>query len=320
MLDNRILMAIPPTPGETLSTSEAADAARSGFVTILGRPNVGKSTLVNRMVGQKVAIVTDKPQTTRSRILGIVQLDDAQLVLVDTPGIHKPKYQLNRRMVEVSFAEAGANDVNLVLLSAPDGLGPGDRFVIERAAAAGKTLILGINKVDLVRRDRLLPLIEGVSGTATWSAIVPFSALTGENLDELSRELVRSLPFGPPLFPADAVTDQPEQLLVAELVREKLVELTEQEIPFSTAVTVESWQDRTGPKPMAVIEVVIWVERDSQKGIVVGKGGRLIKEIGQRSRVEIEALLGRGVYLDLRVKVQAAWREDRRFLGRLFPD
>lgn len=290
---------------------------RSGFVSILGRPNVGKSTLVNRLVGQKVAIVTDKPQTTRSRILGVCHRPRAQLVLVDTPGIHKPQHLLNRKMVEVSFAEVAANDVNLVLLDAAEGLGPGDRFVFHKVAAIDRPAVLGINKLDLVAKPRLLPLIDQCRELVPWRDIVPFSALTGENVDALSDVLEGILPEGPELFPRDVVTDQPERLVVSELVREQVLRLTQEEIPYSAAVTIEAWEDKTEPRPITVIHAAIWVERPGQKAIVIGREGRLIRQIGSQSRETIEALLGRQVYLDLQVKVRKGWREDPRFLRRV---
>lgn len=294
-------------------------AHRSGFVTVLGRPNVGKSTLVNQAVGRKVSIVTDKPQTTRSRILGVCHRPACQIVLVDTPGIHKPQHEMNRRMVEISFAEAAANDACLVILDASEGLGLGDRFVIHRAVATGKPLVLCMNKVDLVAKPLLLPLLDLCKELAPWHAMVPVSALSGENVDALMACLEELSPEGPPLFPGDVSSDQPEAVLVAELVREQLTILTRDEIPSSSAVTIERWEERQEANPLTVIAATIWVEREGQKGIVVGKGGRMIRDIGKLARAQVEPLLGRHVFLDLRVKVRSAWREDASFLERFLP-
>jgi GTP-binding protein Era len=312
--------------------------SRAGFVAVLGRPNVGKSTLVNTAVGQKVSIVSDKPQTTRSRILGICHRPDAQIVFVDTPGIHKATHQLNRRMVEVSFEASGTNDANLVIIDGSAGLGPGDRFVVERARAAGRPMLLAINKVDRVaRKTDLLPLLEQCGALAPWRDMVPVSALTGENVDRLLDRLVEALPESEAPYPDDMVTDQTERALVGELIREQVLRLTRDELPFATAVTVERWEERIAPEatgsdeeagdeaapapssPATVIHATIWVEKQGHKGIVVGAGGRLVKEIGVRSRATVEDLLERHVYLELEVKVREGWREDRQFLRRLFP-
>lgn len=306
-----------PDPEVTDTRTEPAPLHRAGFVAVLGRPNVGKSTLVNRAVGEKVSIVSDKPQTTRTRILGICQRPGAQVVFVDTPGIHKPKHRLNERMVEVSFAEAAANDVNLVVVDAAEGLGPGDRYVIERAAAASKPLHLALNKIDLIRRkELLLPLIDSCQKLAPWRSLVPISAQTGDHVDALLDAVTADLPEGPPLFPDDIATDQTERLLVGELIREQVIALTRDELPFATAVTVEGWEESA---ERTTISAVIWVDRDRHRGIVIGAGGQLVKAIGQAARASAEALLGRHVYLDLFVKVQKDWREDPRFLRRILP-
>ncbi len=293
---------------------------RTGFVTLLGRPNVGKSTLVNRAVGRKVAIVTEKPQTTRSRILGICHRRTAQMILVDTPGIHKPRFVLNRRLVRLSFAEAATNDLNLVVLDAAAGIGNGDRFVIDYAVSTKKPLVLALNKVDKIKKSRLLPVIESCRTLAPWREIVPISALAGTNVEELERCCIALLPTGPPLFPPETTTDQPERLIVAELIREQVLKLSRQELPFATAVTVDVMGDAPLNPEVALVSAKLWVERKGQKAILIGKEGRTIKAIGQSARKAIEPLLGRPVFLDLRVRVRKKWRNDADFIGRLVPD
>jgi GTP-binding protein Era len=287
---------------------------RAGFVAIVGRPNVGKSTLLNRLVGQKVAIVTAKPQTTRNRILAIANTGSAQIIFFDTPGIHKPKHEMNRRMVELAVASLKQVDLALLVADVTQPFGPGDEYVLERIREAGVKAVLAINKIDRVKKPALLPLIDEYQRRGEFVEIVPISALEGENVDVLVSVLEKYLPEGEPLYPEDTLTDLPERFFVAEIVREKILELTRQEIPYATAVLVESWEEQEG---LTRIEATVLAERDSQKGILVGKGGSMLKAIGTAARRDIEAFLGTRVFLGLHVKVRADWRENEGLLSRL---
>jgi len=285
---------------------------RSGFVTIAGRPNVGKSTLLNRLVGRKVAIVSDKPQTTRHRIQSVLTLPGAQVIFLDTPGIHKPRHQLGEYMVKVALSTLRGVDLILFLVEAHAPFGPGDRFILERLKEAETPVILCINKIDLVPKESLLPLIDELRQKHAFAAIVPFSARTGENTGRLLDEVVAHLPPGPQYYPAGTVTDQPEQLLVAEIIREKIWQLTREELPYGVAVAIEEMVPRSAG--LLYVRAAIYVEKESQKGILVGKHGRMLKQIGQLAREEIEALLSRRVYLELWVKVKQDWRQKENFL------
>jgi GTP-binding protein Era len=287
---------------------------RAGFVTIVGRPNVGKSTLLNRLVGQKVAIVTSKPQTTRNRILAIAHSDSSQIVFFDTPGIHKPKHKMNQRMVELAIQSLKNVDLVLLLVDATEPFGGGDEFVLERVRKAAVPAVLALNKVDRIRKPELLPIIDDYSRRHDFVDIVPISALTGENVDALVSVLEKCLPEGEALYPPDTLTDLPERFFVAEIVREKILEATREEIPYSTAVVIDSWEE--GEK-LTRIEASILVERDSQKGILVGKGGSMLKGIGTAARQDIEAFLGAKVFLGLHVRVRPEWRENERVLSEL---
>jgi GTP-binding protein Era len=287
---------------------------RFGFVTIVGRPNAGKSTLLNRLVGQKVAIVTEKPQTTRNRILAVANTEAAQIVFFDTPGIHKPKHEMNRRMVKLAIQSLKNVDLALLLVDATEPFGGEDEFVLERVREARVPAILALNKVDRVRKPDLLPIIDDYRRRHEFMEIVPISALTGDNVDRLVSVLEQRLPEGEPLYPRDTLTDLPERFFVAEIVREKVLESTRQEIPYSTAVVIDSWEE--GGK-LTRIEASVLVERDSQKGILVGKGGSMLKKIGTGARKEIEAFLGARVFLGLHVRVRPEWRENERLLSEL---
>ncbi|MDI6632484.1 MAG: GTPase Era [Bacillota bacterium] len=287
---------------------------RSGFVSIVGRPNVGKSTLLNRLVGRKVAIVSDRPQTTRHRILSVLTLPEAQIVFLDTPGIHKPRHQLGEYMVKVALGTLREVDLILFLVEAHAAFGAGDGFILERIKEAGTPAILCINKADLVPRKSLLPLIDDLQHKHDFRAIVPVSALTGENTDRLVEAVVAELPPGPRYYPAETVTDQPEQLVIAELIREKILQLTREEVPHGVAVVVEEMVPR--PRDLLYIRAVVYTERESHKGILVGQGGQMLKKIGRLAREEIEALFGSRVYLDLWVKVRPHWRREEAFLRR----
>ena len=297
-------------------TTEAAPspAFHSGFVAVVGRPNVGKSTLVNRLVGEKVAIVSDKPQTTRNRILAVLNRPDGQIVLFDTPGIHKPMHRMNERMVEAAVGSLGQVDLALWLVDVTEAYGPGDRYVRDVLARAGKPVILGLNKIDLVPKPRLLPLIDQYRQLLDFAEIVPISALEGDNVERLAERLVAHLPEGERLYPEDFLTDQPERFFVAEMIREQILRHTREEIPYSTAVLIDSFKEGT---PVVRIEASILVERQSQKGILIGRGGGMLKSIGSAARREIEAFLGTKIYLGLFVKVREGWREDPGMLDEM---
>jgi GTP-binding protein Era len=294
-----------------LSAEEAARAGRSGFVSVVGRPNVGKSTLVNRLAGQKVSIVSEKPQTTRNRIMAVVNRPGGQLVLLDTPGIHKPSHRMNERMLETALRSLSQADVALWLVDITQEFGGGDRHVCGVLAEARKPVVLGINKIDAVPKPRILPAIERYRHLLDLAEVVPLSALSGENVELLAERLLALLPEGAPLYPDDFLTDQPERFFVAELVREKILLRTRQEIPYSSGVVIDSFKEEEG---LTRIEATILVERDGQKGILIGKGGAMLKRIGSEARAEIEAFLGRKVYLGLYVKLRERWREDQRTL------
>jgi len=287
---------------------------RAGFITIVGRPNVGKSTLLNRIVGQKVAIVTSKPQTTRNRILAVANVPGAQMVFFDTPGIHKPEREMNRRMVETAIQSLKSVDLVLLLVDVTQPFGKGDEYVLERLREVDRPVVLGINKVDRVNKTAVLPVIDAYSKKLDFKEIVPISALEGDNVSALVEVLARWLPEGEALYPEDTLTDLPERFFVAEIVREKILEATRQEIPYSTAVLIDAWQDAEG---LTRVEASILVERDSQKAILIGKGGSMMKRIGTAARQDIEAFLGTKVFLGLHVKVRGDWRDDKRVLSEL---
>ncbi len=280
---------------------------KAGFVSLVGRPNVGKSTLVNRIVGQKVAIVSDKPQTTRNRILAVVNRPGGQIVLFDTPGIHKPMHRMNERMVDSAVKSIGQVDLVLWVVDVTESYGPGDRYVRDLLKQSGKKTILALNKIDTLAKPKLLPLIDQYRHMLDFAEVVPVSALTGENVDVLTDQLLAHLPESAPLYPEDFLTDLPERFFVAEMVREKILRMTRDELPYSTGVVVDSFEE--GPE-LVRIEASIFVERDTQKAIVIGKGGQMLKAIGTAARQDIEAFLGAKVFLGLFVKVRDRWRED----------
>ena len=289
---------------------------RSGFVAVVGRPNVGKSSLVNAMVGQKVSIVTDKPQTTRGRIRGVLTTDGYQLVFTDTPGFHKPRTLLGERLNRM-VEETTADDVDVVLqvVDAAAGVGRGDAFVAERQVKTRRSFtVCAVNKIDLLRGDEALPQLQAAAALAEFDEIVPVSATTGRGVSELLDVLVAAIGEGPPFFPPESATDQSIEHRIAEMVREHALSLTREELPHSIATQVDEIEPGEG---LVLISCQILVERQSQKGIVVGRGGQMLKEIGSRARPEIEALLGEKVFLDLRVKVQREWQRDPVALQRL---
>lgn len=289
---------------------------KSGFVSIIGRPNVGKSTLLNLILGEKLAIISPKPQTTRNRILGIKNLPAGQIVFLDTPGIHQSPLKLNQAMVKTALATYHEVDVICFLIEAHRPDHEENEFVLKTLEKESKPIFLVINKIDLVGKDDLLPIMEKYSSRRPFAQIIPLSALLGDGVDILVNELWQILPAGPKYFPDDMVTDLPERFLVAELIREKVFKFTREEIPYATAVVVEEFKEKE-EKNLIVIKATIQVERESQKGIIIGEKGRMLKEIGQRARAEIEALLGTKVFLELWVKVEKNWREDPRALRRL---
>ena len=282
---------------------------RSGFVTIIGRPNVGKSTLMNHLVGEKIAIMSDKPQTTRNRIQSILTRDDFQVVFIDTPGIHKPKHKLGHYMVKVAETTLNEVDIVLMLVEPTPHIGQGDRYVISELQKVKTPVILVINKIDTVEKQALLEVIEAYKNVYNFAEIIPISAFTGENCDRLLDVIRERLPKGPQYFPADMITDQPEKQLVAELIREKALHLLQQEIPHGIAVEIESMKSRED-QDIIDINAVIYCERDSHKAIIIGKQGSMLKQIGSRSRRDIERLLGSKVFLDIWVKVKKNWRDD----------
>ena len=288
---------------------------KSGFAALIGRPNAGKSTLLNALVGEHIAAVSSKPQTTRTRIRGIVTRPEGQIIFIDTPGVHKPGYALNRRMMGLVADALQQVDVVLLMRDATTSFGAGDRFTLDLIKEAAKPTFLLLNKVDLLKdKSRLLPMIEQYSREYDFAEIIPISALKHDNQEALIEKLLGRLPEGERLYDPEIFTDEIERNIAAELVREKILELTSQEIPFSTAVMTEMWQEEKGATE---IHCVIYVERESQKPIIIGKGGQTLKQIGIKARRDIENLLGRHVRLHLFVRVQEQWRNDPRTLDEL---
>ena len=282
---------------------------KSGFVAIVGRPNVGKSTFMNYVLGQKIAIMSDTAQTTRNKIQGVYTTEQAQIVFLDTPGIHKPKHELGKFMVESAYSALKEIDAVLFMVNANEKRGPGDDFIIEKLKSVKAPIFLVVNKIDLVTPDELLDRVESYKDTIDFKAVIPISVLQGNNVNELMQELEQTLPEGPQYYPADQITDHPEYFVVSELIREKILQLTKEEIPHSVAVTVDKMQKDEYDKVHVYANII--VERSSQKGIIIGKQGKMLKEIGTRARRDIEALLGNKVYLELWVKVQKDWRKKR---------
>jgi GTPase len=294
---------------------------KTGFVSLIGRPNAGKSTLLNRLVGTKLAIVSDKPQTTRTRILGVRNYPEAQVVFLDTPGIHRPLHRMNVRMVDTAVDTIRDVDVLGLVVDAGERRGKGDAFVIDLVKSATAPVFLILNKIDLIKKSRLLPMMDEYSKLAQFAEIVPVSAATGDNVDRLERVIIERLPEGERLYPDDYLTDQPERFFAAEIVREKLLQFTHAELPFSSAVMIDRFEEaEEGAGASASIlrlYCTIVVDRDSQKPIVIGKGGDMIKRIGTAAREELERFFGTRVFLDLHVRVKAAWRDDERLLGQI---
>lgn len=280
---------------------------KSGFITIIGRPNVGKSTFLNHVIGQKIAIMSDKPQTTRNKVQGVLTSNDAQMIFIDTPGVHKPKHRLGDFMKKIALHSLQGVDIVLFMINAEEEYGRGDAFIIEQLREVNTPVFLVINKIDQIHPDQLLPLIDQYKDLYPFAEIVPISALEGNNVEQLIKQIHKYLPEGPQYYPADQVTDHPERFIVSELIREKVLHLTREEIPHSIAVLIDQMKEKKSGDLVHIMATII-VERDSQKGIVIGKQGRMLKEVGQRARKEIEQLLGSKVFLELWVKVQKDWR------------
>ena len=280
---------------------------KSGFVAIVGRPNVGKSTFMNYVLGQKIAIMSDKAQTTRNKIQGVYTKDNAQIVFLDTPGIHKPKHELGEFMVKSAYSALKEVDAVLFMVNVSEKRGPGDDFIIEKLKGIKTPIFLVLNKIDLVTPEVLLERVESYKDALDFAGVFPISVLQGNNVNELMEALIEALPEGPQYYPADQITDHPEYFVVSELIREKILQLTQEEIPHSVAVTVDKMQKDEFDKVHVYANII--VERKSQKGIIIGNGGRLLKEIGTRARRDIQQLLGNKVYLELWVKVEKDWRK-----------
>lgn len=295
-------------------------AFRSGFVSIIGRPNAGKSTLLNALVGEKVAIVTEKPQTTRTRIQGMLNVKAqrgrpaGQIVFIDTPGVHKPDSRLNRKMMQEIHAALESRDIILLMVDATEKGGPADQHVLDLVKKAGGTTFLLLNKIDRLLKEKLLPLIDYYSKLHEFVEIIPISAAKKQGLDLLVEKIIRALPQGPRYFPEDQFTDLPEKFIAAEIVREKILLKTGKELPYATAVVVERFEDSD---KLIKIAAAIYCEREGQKGILIGKGGQKLKEIGTAARMELEELLGKKIFLELFVKVKPGWRQSAAFVEEL---
>lgn len=312
-MTDRVSDKTVPRPGPS-----EENVPRCGVVSLVGRPNAGKSTLINRLVGEKVAIVTSAPQTTRNRIRGIRSVGPHQVIFLDTPGVHRPLFKMNRTMMALALDALEQVDLVLLLVDAATPFGKGDRYVIDILKQRCRApVILVLNKIDLLAKERLLPLIDTYHRVYPFASIIPLSALTGENEQLLLDSVVDRLPPGDPLYPDDHYTDQPERQLVAEIVREKVITFTRDEMPYVTAVIVETFEEPEEQGGTLRIGAVILVERTSQRGIIIGKGGQQLKRIGTAARLDVEKLLGTRVYLKLLVKVKPGWREDGRLLTRM---
>lgn len=288
---------------------------KSGFVSIIGRPNVGKSTFMNRVIGHKIAIMSDKAQTTRNKIQGVMTRNDAQIIFLDTPGIHKPKHKLGDYMMRVAKNTLSEIDAIMFMVNVNEEIGRGDEYIMEMLKNVKTPVFLVLNKIDLVHPDALMPRIEQYQKYMDFTEIVPISALEGLNVDHFIDVLKTYLPEGPKYYPDDQISDHPEQFVVSEIIREKILHLTSEEIPHAIGVNVDRMIKENDERVR--VEATIFVERDSQKGIVIGKGGKKLKEVGKRARHDIEMLLGSKVYLELWVKVQNDWRNKVNFIRQM---
>ena len=289
---------------------------RSGFISLIGRPNVGKSTFLNQILKEKISIVSDKPQTTRNRIMGVKHLPNAQIIFLDTPGIHKPKFGLNRRMVKTALSTLQEVDLILFMVEATEAPGRGDQFIVEHLKRLQNPVFLVLNKIDRIKKATLISVINQYSHQYNYDEVVPVSALTGENTERLLDVIVKYLPEGQALFPEDTVTDQPLRFIAAEIIREKILTRTHEEIPYSVAVAIEKFSEDP-EKQMVSIDALIYTERNSQKGIIIGKGGKMLKTIGTEARLELERLIGTKVFLQLWVKAKEDWRGNEVMLNEL---
>lgn len=287
---------------------------RSGFITVIGRPNVGKSTFINNVIGEKISIISDKAQTTRHNIKGILTKEDMQVVFIDTPGIHKPKHELGSFMVDVSLQTLSDVDIVLFMIDAVQGYGRGDQYIIDRLKKVNKPVFLVINKVDQIHPDEIFPLITQYKDKYDFSEVVPISAKNGNNIEPLLNTINTYLPVGPQYYADTDITDHSEQFRISELVREKIIHYTEEEIPHSVNVLIENYEEKNSKT--VIIHAVIITERESQKGILIGKRGSMLKQIGKKARHDIEQLVGKKVYLDLWVKVQKDWRNKQSLLTK----
>jgi len=290
---------------------------KSGYVSLIGRPNAGKSTLMNALVGDKVAITSDKPQTTRKKILGVANVAGGQIAFLDTPGIHKPVHRMNQRMVDAAVEALREADLAVLVIDVTEKPGAGDHYVLDMLEKAHRPVILAINKIDAVKKNELLPIIAGYAKALPFLAIVPISAFNKDGLDALTTEILAALPEGEALFPDDYLTDQSVRSMAAELIREKVLRYTRDELPYTTAVVIEQFEEPAVPGGLTKIFASILVEGDSQKPIVIGKGGTMIKQIGTDARKDLQELLGGKVFLELHVKVKSDWRDDERILDQL---
>ncbi len=297
--------------------NDSAGVVRSGTVALIGRPNAGKSTLMNQLVGTKVSIVSNKPQTTRHRIRGVLTEERGQIVFVDTPGVHRPHYRMNRRMMDLTRATLQDVDLIVVLIDASESTGSGTDYLLTLLDDVRAPVLLVLNKVDKIEKPRLLPLIDALQKRHEFADIIPLSALKGDNTEALVGALFTGLPVGPPLFPEDTLTDRPMRFLVGELVREQLLHRTHDELPYTTAVTIDSWKEPEGSEDKLEIGATIYVERETQKPIVIGKGGSMLKRVGISARKQIEELTRQPTRLQLWVKVRPDWREQPRILDEL---
>lgn len=288
---------------------------KSGFISIIGRPNVGKSTFLNKVIGQKISIMSDKAQTTRNKIQGVLTKEDFQMIFIDTPGIHKPKHRLGDFMMKVAENTLNEVDAVIFMINADEGFGKGDQYIIDRLQQVTSPVFLIINKIDLISPEKLLEIIDEYKDKGNFTEIIPISALQGNNVNHLLNELLKYLPEGPQYYPADQVTDHPERFVITELIREKALHLTREEVPHSIAVAMENMEKREDG--VILIQATIITERSSQKGIIIGKQGSMLKNIGQKARKDIEALLGSKVYLELWVKVKKDWRNRQSQLHEL---
>lgn len=280
---------------------------KSGFVSIVGRPNVGKSTLINHIIGQKIAIMSDKPQTTRNKIQGVYTQQDGQIIFIDTPGIHKPKTKLGELMVKNAMSTLKEVDIILLLIDVSEKFGPGDAYILEQLKLIKTPVFLILNKIDKVHPEQLLPIIDHYRNAYDFAEIIPISALQGNNVNQLLSNILERLPEGPQYYPSDQITDHPERFVIAELIREKILQITRDEVPHSIAVEIEQIKPRENSDTVYV-GAVIYTERDSQKKIIIGKQGSVLKEVGKLARADIEVLLGSKIFLELWVKVKKDWR------------